>query len=284
MRATIDSDRPPWSAGRDARRRDRVVWEAHLGGWPVMLLGFESRPLVRYGQVPADGPDQWTAGHAVPALVEEGRPRDQRGRAGTGRWSCSPTSRASTARRSRCTSGSSSTARRSGGRWSTSTGRSSSCVVSRYHGGAFVVFSRRLNDELEAAALEGSHASVIGGAPAAAVVFAREVDKRTAADPRIRAADQRIEAAEPAERAPLREQRVALWEELRSAKLGELANEFDRAHSVERALAMGSVGSIISAASLRPYLIDAVERGMRRTRERAGVSDGRVRLADPLAG
>ena len=52
------------------------------------------------------------------------------------------------------------------------------CVVSRYHGGAFVVFSQRLNDELEAAALEGSHASVIGGAPAAAVVFAREVDKQ----------------------------------------------------------------------------------------------------------
>ena len=157
------------------------------------------------------------------------------------------------------------------------------CVVSRYHGGAFVVFSRRLNDELEAAALEGSHASVIGGAPAAAVVFARgrQADRGRSAHPRRGRADR---GGQPAERAPLREQRVALWEELRSAKLGELATEFDRAHSVERALAMGSVGTIISAASLRPYLIDAVERGMRRTRERAGVSDGRVRLADPLAG
>ena len=43
-------------------------------------------------------------------------------------------------------------------------------VVSRYHGGAFVVFSAALNESMEVAALEGAHASVIGGAPAAAVV------------------------------------------------------------------------------------------------------------------
>src|SRR5204863_4120803 len=59
------------------------------------------------------------------------------------------------------------------------------CVVSRYHGGAFVVFSGTLNDNMEVAAVEGSYASVIGGAPAAAVVFAVEVRKRTEADPRI---------------------------------------------------------------------------------------------------
>jgi acetyl-CoA carboxylase carboxyltransferase component len=48
-------------------------------------------------------------------------------------------------------------------------------VVSRYHGGAYVVFSRALSPRLRAAALEGSYASVIGGGPAAAVVFPREV-------------------------------------------------------------------------------------------------------------
>ena len=41
-------------------------------------------------------------------------------------------------------------------------------VVSRYHGGAFVVFSNGLNEHMEVAALEGTYASVIGGAPAAA--------------------------------------------------------------------------------------------------------------------
>ena len=59
------------------------------------------------------------------------------------------------------------------------------CVVSRYHGGAFVVFSGTLNDDMEVLAVEGSFASVIGGAPAAAVVFTRKVDARTRADERI---------------------------------------------------------------------------------------------------
>ena len=52
------------------------------------------------------------------------------------------------------------------------------CVISRYHGGAYVVFSRALNEQLEVVALEGTYASVIGGAPAAAVVFAGEVEAR----------------------------------------------------------------------------------------------------------
>ena len=69
------------------------------------------------------------------------------------------------------------------------------CVISRYHGGAFVVFSATLNDSMEVAAVEGSYASVIGGAPAAAVVFAGEVNKRTAADPRVTDLETRIAKA-----------------------------------------------------------------------------------------
>ena len=56
------------------------------------------------------------------------------------------------------------------------------CVISRYHGGAYVVFSRALNENLEVVALEGAYASVIGGAPAAAVVFAGEVEARARKD------------------------------------------------------------------------------------------------------
>jgi hypothetical protein len=48
-------------------------------------------------------------------------------------------------------------------------------------------------------------------------------------------------------------------------KLGQLADEFDRAHSIERAREVGSVQAIVPAARLRPYLIDAVRRGMERT-------------------
>ena len=141
------------------------------------------------------------------------------------------------------------------------------CVVSRYHGGAFVVFSGTLNDNMEVAAVEGSYASVIGGAPAAAVVFAAEVRKRTAADPRV--ADLQAAIAEATadgmDASPLRAKLASAWPAVHAEKLGQLADEFDRAHSIERAREVGSVQAIVPAARLRPYLIDAVRRGMRRT-------------------
>jgi acetyl-CoA carboxylase carboxyltransferase component len=145
-------------------------------------------------------------------------------------------------------------------------------VISRFHGGAFVVFSRRLNPNLETIALEGSHASVIGGAPAAAVVFAREVDVRTREDERIAALDARIAAAAGAERERLRERRDGLWAEVRAEKLGQLAAEFDAIHSVERAVEVGSVDRIVAPSALRPALVDAVERGMRATLEGTGAA------------
>ena len=49
---------------------------------------------------------------------------------------------------------------------------------------------------------------------------------------------------------------------VRSEKVGEVAEEFDRVHGIERALAVGSVHRILPPERLRPYLIDAVERGM----------------------
>jgi acetyl-CoA carboxylase carboxyltransferase component len=142
------------------------------------------------------------------------------------------------------------------------------CVVSRYHGGAFVVFSKTLNDNMEVAALSGTHASVIGGAPAAAVVFAREVDARTKKDPRIVALDDEIARADDAARRRLISRRGVLYRTVRSEKLGEVAEEFDAVHSVHRALEVGSLDRIIPAGELRPYLIDAIERGMARERAR----------------
>jgi acetyl-CoA carboxylase carboxyltransferase component len=154
------------------------------------------------------------------------------------------------------------------------------CVISRYHGGAFVVFSQRLNEQLEAVAVEGARASVIGGSAAAAVVFARDVDTATRSDERIQALDARIEAADAEQRPALRAERAALWTDVRAEKMGEFAARFDAAHSVERAVRMGSVSAIVDPAALRPFLIEAVERGMRRTE--AQESDGH-RLAHPVA-
>jgi len=131
-----------------------------------------------------------------------------------------------------------------------------------------VVFSKTLNDRMEVAAVEGSYASVIGGAPAAAVVFAGEVNKRTAADPRIADLQNRVtqtqQSGDDAEAARLTAELSGLRPGVRSEKLGEVADEFDTAHSVERAQRMGSVDRIVPGPELRPYLIDAVRRGMER--------------------
>ena len=100
-----------------------------------------------------------------------------------------------------------------------------------------MVFSQRLNENLEAVALEGARVSVIGGAPAAAVVFARDVEQNARHDPRIGALDARIERAVGLERQRLRAERQELWDTVLSEKRGEFATEFDRVHSVERAVA-----------------------------------------------
>ena len=43
---------------------------------------------------------------------------------------------------------------------------------------------------------------------------------------------------------------------------GEVAEEFDRIHSIQRAVQVGSVDQIIPAAALRPWIITALESGM----------------------
>ena len=250
MLAVADDDRAPlerWAAMREAEVA--VVWDAFLGGRPVSMIGIESRPLARFGSVPADGPDGWTSGTLFPQASKK----------------VARAINAASGRRPLVVlanlagfDGSPESMRRLQLEYGAEIGRAIVnfdgpivfCVISRFHGGAFVVFSRRLNPSLETIALEGAHASVIGGAPAAAVVFAREVDARTREDARLDGRD------------PLEDE--ALYAEVRSEKLGELAAEFDAIHSVERAVEVGSVDRIIPAAELRPHLIDAVERGIER--------------------
>jgi acetyl-CoA carboxylase carboxyltransferase component len=139
------------------------------------------------------------------------------------------------------------------------------CVVSRYHGGAFVVFSKALNPNMTVLAVEGSFASVIGGAPAAAVVFSRDVDARTAADPRVTEVEQRLGESSNAERAALATELAELRTSVRAEKLGEVASEFDGVHSIHRAVSVGSVDAVISAEELRPRIIAAVEAGLTRS-------------------
>ena len=137
------------------------------------------------------------------------------------------------------------------------------CVVSRYHGGAFVVFSKALNPRMTVLAVEGSYASVLGGAPAAAVVFSRDVDARTAADPRVTALERQMADAGGVERARLGAELAQLRTAVRAEKLGEVAAEFDAVHSIQRAVTVGSVDAVIAPHELRPRIVAAVEAGLR---------------------
>ena len=268
MRAVADQDHRPlerWAAMAGAE--SAVVFDAHMGGYPVTMLGIESRPLRRSGFLPADGPDQWTAGTLFPqsskkvarAINAASANRPVVVLANLSGFDGSPES-----------------LRKLQLEYGAEIGRAVVnfdgpivfCVVSRYHGGAFVVFSGTLNDNMEVIAVEGSYASVIGGAPAAATVFAREVTTRTDADPRVIELEAHLDGAEGDERASLRVALADLRASVRSDKLGEVAAEFDRVHTVERALHVGSIDAIIPAAHLRPHLIEALERGMRQTLER----------------
>jgi acetyl-CoA carboxylase carboxyltransferase component len=131
-------------------------------------------------------------------------------------------------------------------------------VISRYHGGAFVVFSKALNPNMTVLAIEGSFASVLGGAPAAAVVFAGEVNRRTNTDIRVAGLDARLKEAAGTERAELNARLADVRAAVRAEKLADLATEFDRVHGVHRAVEVGSVDAVISGAELRPRIIAAI--------------------------
>jgi len=124
-------------------------------------------------------------------------------------------------------------------------------VVSRYHGGAYVVFSRALNESLRASAVEGSFASVIGGGPAAAVVFAREARARASREPAVVARRRAAASGDP----EAREAFESAYQEALLEKQSELAAEFDAIHTVERAREVGSLEKIVSPAEIRSYLI-----------------------------
>jgi len=122
-----------------------------------------------------------------------------------------------------------------------------------------VVFSKALNPSMTVLAIEGSFASVIGGAPAAAVVFSREVDSRTAADPRVHDITKRLTQADGGARAALATELAEVRSAVRSEKLGQVAAEFDAVHSIHRAVEVGSVDAVIDPSELRPRIIAAIE-------------------------
>ncbi|MBX9388063.1 carboxyl transferase domain-containing protein [Streptomonospora nanhaiensis] len=263
MRALSDQDHPVlerWAGMADAETA--AVQDVHLGGIPVCLVGIESRSVPRRGFPPTDGPDTYTAGTLFPrsskkvarAINAASGNRPLVVLANLSGFDGSPESM-----------------RKLQLEYGAEIGRAIVnfrgpivfCVISRYHGGAFVVFSKALNPNMTVLALEGSFASVLGGAPAAAVVFSGDVNARTAADPRVRELEGRVAAAVGTDKAALAAELDELRSAVRAEKLGEVAAEFDRVHSIRRAVEVGSVDAVISAAEMRPRIIEAIQSGLR---------------------
>ena len=262
MRSVADQDHSVlerWAGMADADTA--VVQDAKLGGYPVCLLGIESKSIPRRGFPPTDGPDTYTSGTLFPrsskkvarAINAASGNRPLVVLANLSGFDGSPDSMRNLQLEYGAEIGRAIVNFR---------GPIVFCVVSRYHGGAFVVFSKALNANITVLAVEGSFASVIGGAPAAAVVFAGEVDARASADPRVSALAERAAEASGAERAALAAELAEVRTVVRAEKLGEVAAGFDRVHSIQRAVEVGSVDAVISATEVRPRLIEAIERGL----------------------
>jgi acetyl/propionyl-CoA carboxylase alpha subunit/acetyl-CoA carboxylase carboxyltransferase component len=250
MGAVIDTDGghlERWSAMTGAETA--IVWDARIGGFPVCLVGIESRDVPREGEPPPDGPERWNAGTLFPlaskkvarALDAASGNRPVVVLANLSGFDGSPESM----RRRQLEHGAE-IARAVVG----FDGPLLFLVVSRYHGGAYVVFSRALNGSLRAAAIEGSFASVIGGGPAAAAVFDREIRARALADPNVaalRASGAPRDAIEAAEARALADEQA------------RFAARFDAVHTVERALRVGSLESIVAARDVRAHLVAQLE-------------------------
>ncbi|CAM3916486.1 biotin carboxylase N-terminal domain-containing protein [Smaragdicoccus niigatensis] len=266
MRSIVDQDHRVMERWADmAGAETSVVFDAHLAGHPVVLIGIESRPISRKGWYPADGPDSFTSGTLFP---HSSKKTARAINAASGNRPVVVLANLSGF------DGSPESLRKLQLEYGAEIGRAVVnfdgpivfCLISRYHGGAFVVFSGALNDNMEVIAVEGSFASVIGGAPAAAVVFTREVDKRVASDPDVLQLEAELaEAKDDAERARVRVALAEVRSSVRSVKLGEVAAEFEAIHNIDRAQRVGSVHTIVAAETLRPSLAEAIERGQART-------------------
>ena len=260
MGAVIDRDSPifeRWAEMKDAEIA--IVWEARIAGHAIGMIGIESRPLARIGEIPHDGPEAWTGATLFP-LSSKKIARAVNAFSGTlplvvlanlSGFDGSPES-----------------LRKLQLEYGAEIGRAIVnfqgpivfVVTARYHGGAYVVFSKALNDNLHVAALQGAFASVIGGAPAAAVVFPSRVLKAANLDPRVQQARRQLRS----EGGRFQKEFDELFEKVYAEKQNSLAHEFDSIHSVDRALRVGSVDAIISLAELRSHIAAKVIEGINR--------------------
>ncbi|MDJ0785553.1 MAG: carboxyl transferase domain-containing protein [Myxococcota bacterium] len=258
MAAVVDEDAPRLERWEDwVGAETAIVWETRLGGHAVSLIGIESQAIARQGHRPVDGPAEWNGGTLFPGSSKK---------VARALRSASGSRPAVVLANLSGFDGSPESMRKLQLEYGAEIARAVTefrgpilfLVVSRYHGGAYVVFSRSLNPRLRVAALTGSYASVIGGSAAATAVFGREVKARAEADPRVR--ELRARAA----RSRRSEDQAELAQKLAGVTLekqAELAAEFDAIHSVERARDVGSIETLVPPAEMRRWLIERLDEG-----------------------
>jgi acetyl/propionyl-CoA carboxylase alpha subunit/acetyl-CoA carboxylase carboxyltransferase component len=266
MTAVLDQDAPPLERWKGlAGGETTVVMHGQLGGNSVCLIGIESQPLPRRGPRPVDGPSSWMSGTLFP---QSSRKLARAIRSVNGLCPVVVLANLSGF------DGSPESMRERQLEYGAEIGKAVVefdgpilfCVVARYHGGAYVVFSRRLSSRLDAVALEGSYASVIGGGAAAAVVFTRLVRERALADPRVRAAQKALADAKLADRRKVEEDYERVLADVAAKVQTEVAREFDAVHNVARALDVGSLDAVMTAKELRPSLCARLERALEEDR------------------
>ncbi|MEE2645244.1 MAG: carboxyl transferase domain-containing protein [Myxococcota bacterium] len=233
MSALFDQDWAPlerWPAWSGAE--GVVTQQARLGGFPVLCIGIDNQQRARLTTPKEGAPARWVGGTLYP---QGSRKLARALHLARGRWPVVILANLSGF------DGSPESLKERQLELGAEIGRQVVAfdlpiflvILTRYHGGAYVVFSKALNPKLEAIAIEGSYASVIGGVPAASIVFSRELRAETA--------------------------RLGGGVEAEQRALEGLAARFEKTHTVERAREVGSVDQIIQPASLRPYLIRRLE-------------------------
>jgi acetyl-CoA carboxylase carboxyltransferase component len=174
MQALIDQNTPYLERWQTWQGAETVVaWQSRVYGYACTLIGIENQAVQRLGTI-EEGPTQWQGGTLYP---QASRKLARAIRASQSRYPVVILANLSGF------DGSPESLRQ----WQLEYGADIAqavtgfdgpiylVVLSRYHGGAYVVFSKSLNPNLEVLALQGSFASVIGGGPAASVIFKKEV-------------------------------------------------------------------------------------------------------------
>jgi acetyl-CoA carboxylase carboxyltransferase component len=237
MGSVVDRDAPVlerWTDMADAR--GTIVWDSRIGGSPVSVIGIEARP------VKSDTGDHWLS---ASTLHPEGSRKVAKAiNAASGNRPVVVLA---------SLSGFDGSARSMKGRqleFGAEIARAVTnfegplvvVVLGRFHGGAYVVFSKALNPNVRILALDGAFVSVIGGDAAAGVVFAGELKKREAAA-----------MAEDPTQDP-----VAVHRRERAA----LARKFDEVHDVHRAAEVGSIDEVIDVHQIRSAIARLIDAGV----------------------